>query len=105
MARGLYVVSAGIINLIAISFCDSNDSHVPPVTGRNWGKASIMADRKLPDSYEEKPFIEGYLSVRLETGDLPEFGYKGNHLPATSGKVREIQSSVTIAQKRSNNEK
>jgi len=49
--------------------------------------------RKLPDSYKEQPFIEGYLTTRLESGDLPNYIYKYKSLPKTSGKIRKIISS------------
>ncbi len=59
--------------------------------------ADMRKYRKLSDSYVEKPFIEGYLHSGIERGDLPEYGYQGNHLPATSGKIRKIESSLAIA--------
>lgn len=81
------------------------DSHLRTNHGVDEGRGLIMTTRKLPDSYEETPFFEGYLHSRIEKRDLPKYGYKSNHIPNTSGKTRETVSSFTIAQKLSNQDK
>ena len=61
------------------------------------GGGSTMAKRKLPDSFKESLYIEGYLHKRVADGDIPEYGYRENHLPDTSEKKREIKSSFALA--------
>jgi hypothetical protein len=54
-----------------------------------------MAERKLPEGFVEKTYVEGFLN----DGKVREldYGYTPNHLPETSGKKRVIKASFDLA--------
>jgi hypothetical protein len=45
------------------------------------------------------PFITGYFTQRIESGERPKYGYPTNHLPETTGARMEIHTSFMVSRK------
>jgi len=55
-----------------------------------------MSNRKLPEGFIEKLYIDGFLNDNMERREV-DYGYVSNHLLATSGRKRNISSSFETA--------
>jgi hypothetical protein len=45
------------------------------------------------------PFIDGYFTQRLQTGDRPRYGYPTNHLPETTVARMEVHTTFIVSRK------
>lgn len=54
-------------------------------------RADAMQDRD--------PFIDGYFTQRVRSGERPDYGYPANHLPETTGARMKIDTSFIASRK------
>jgi hypothetical protein len=45
------------------------------------------------------PFIDGYFTQRIDSGERPKYGYPTNHLPETTGARMEVNTSFMVSRK------
>ena len=55
-----------------------------------------MGKRTLTASFDDNPYIEGYLHEQALAGGDLDYGYRVNRLPKTTGNEQEIKSSFEL---------
>jgi hypothetical protein len=48
------------------------------------------------------PFIAGYFTQRVQSGERPKYGYPANHLPETTGARMEVCTSFMVCENSKN---
>lgn len=59
-----------------------------------------MCETENRDTMKNRdPFIDGYFTQRVRSGDRPNYGYPTNHLPETTGARMEVNTSFMVCRK------
>ena len=65
-----------------------------------WVTAMSEKEGKAGEPVQNRdPFIDGYFTQRVDSGERPKYGYPTNHLPVTTGARMEINTSFMVSRK------